>query len=334
MINNPELSILKSMPPNVDRHKQWTCPFDLHICSIVRWDKLQIFMALARAGNLVRAGRMLVMDATTVGRNIHGLEQELGCTLFERSRDGQTLTSEGRRLLSAVEAMERAATIFRAGAERRDAESGLVRVSVAEGFGTWYVAPRIGQFSRGFPNIKIDLVANSGFLNPSRKEADIAILLARPRKGPLKTRKLADYTLGLYAAVENADPETTLPLVSYIPDFIYAPELNYINEIASGREPSLRSSSINAQAQMIATGAGYGILPCFMGNQDSKLRRIRPELAIQRTFWLAVHQDVSQLPRVRAFIDWIVESTASDRSLFTGKGPATAMYDGKSLNTR
>jgi DNA-binding transcriptional LysR family regulator len=282
------------------------------------WSKLQIFIALARGGNLVRAGRALNMDATTVSRNIRALEHELDCTLFELTREGHLLTSAGRRLLVAAEAMENAAALFNETSSGDGMGGGLVRVSVAEGFGTWFVAPRIAQFAHSHPNITLDLVANSGFLNPSRKEADIAILLARPRKGPLKTRKLADYTLGLYAASGIANPEATQPLVSYIPDFIYAPELNYIDEIGYDGEPTLRSSSINAQAQMIATGAGFGVLPCFMGNQDARLQRIRPEISIQRTFWLAVHQDGIAQYRVRCLLDWLVEVAEANRLLFRG----------------
>jgi hypothetical protein len=43
-----------------------------------------------------------------------------------------------------------------------------------------------------------------------------------------------------------------MPLAGYIPDFIYAPGLNYLDEIGLGREATIRSSSINAQAQFMA----------------------------------------------------------------------------------
>src|SRR3546814_10275525 len=83
--------------------------------------------------------------------------------------------------------------------------SGQLRVSVSEGFGNSFIAPRLGRFVAAHPELEIDLVASSGFLNPSRREADMAVLLARPRKGPLITRKLADYSLGLYAPAGRLD---------------------------------------------------------------------------------------------------------------------------------
>jgi DNA-binding transcriptional LysR family regulator len=283
------------------------------------WKKLQTFLVLTRSGNLARAAKALKTDPTTVSRRIQSLEQELSLTLFEHAREGRILTEDGRRLLTHAEEMERAALKFEDSNERGSVESGLVKVSAAEGFGTRFIAPRIASFLFAYPEVSIDLFANSGFLNPSRKEADIAILLAQPRKGPLKTRKLTEYALGLYVSAQTAvDPET-LPLAGYIPDFIYAPELNYLDEIGLGREATIRSSSINAQAQFMATGAAIGVLPCFMGDTDSRLRRIRPEMSITRTFWLAVHQDVSAVPRVRAFINWLVAAVVDDRRLLRGE---------------
>jgi DNA-binding transcriptional LysR family regulator len=283
------------------------------------WKKLQTFLVLTRSGNLARAAIALKTDPTTVGRRIRSLERDLALTLFEHARDGRVLTEDGRRLLVHAEDMERAAVSFEERSERGAIESGLVRVSAAEGFGTRFIAPRIGSFVAAYPRISIDLFANSGFLNPSRKEADIAVLLAQPRKGPLKTRKLTEYTLGLYMSSQtSADPDT-MPLAGYIPDFIYAPELDYLGEIDLDRQPTIRSSSINAQAQFIATGAAVGVLPCFIGDTDERLVRIQPEKSITRTFWLAVHQDVSAVPRVRAFIDWLVAAVVDDRRLLSGE---------------
>jgi DNA-binding transcriptional LysR family regulator len=283
------------------------------------WKKLQTFLVLTRSGNLARAATALRTDPTTVGRRIQSLERELALTLFEHARDGRVLTEDGRRLLVHAEDMERAALSFEERSERGAIESGLVRVSAAEGFGTRFIAPRIGSFVAAYPRISIDLFANSGFLNPSTKEADIAVLLAQPRKGPLKTRKLTEYTLGLYMSSQTTANPETMPLAGYIPDFIYAPELNYLGEIDLGREPTIRSSSINAQAQFIATGSAVGVLPCFMGDSDARLVRVHPEKSITRTFWLAVHQDVSAVPRIRAFIDWLVAAVVDDRRLLRGE---------------
>ena len=298
----------------------------------MKWDDLQIFLAVARSGQLARAGQALGIDATTVGRKLQRLEQALGETLFEHRRTGHVLTAAGSRLLVHAEAMANAAAALTRQSADNTGVAGPLRVSVAEGFGTWFIAPRLGELTRANPNLTIDLVASSGFLSPSRKEADVAILLARPRRGPLVTRKLTDYSLGLYATsgfVAAAGRPVTiatlpdLPLISYIPDFIYAPELKYLDDIAGGLEPKLRSSSINAQYQLAAAGAGIAVLPCFIADLDARLQRVLPALNIRRTFWLAAHQDVIATPRVRAFVDWLVAATAESSGLLAGRGLRT-----------
>ncbi len=197
-----------------------------------------------------------------------------------------------------------------------------VRVSVAEGFGTWFVSRHLGKLADRYPALTIDLVATSGFLNPTRRETDVAVLLARPRRGPLRTRKLTDYALRLYASREYLDAEgeirtsgdlRTKRMIGYVPDIIYAPELRYLDEVAGAQSPSLRSSSINAQARMIASGAGLGVLPCFIGDADPTLVAILPDVMITRSFWLVTHQDTGQYPSIRAFTDWLAALVTTER---------------------
>src|SRR3546814_9247808 len=120
--------------------------------------------------------------------------------------------------------------------------SGQLRVSVSEGFGNSFIAPRLGRFVAAHPELEIDLVASSGFLNPSRREADMAVLLERPRKGPLITRKLSDYSLGLYAPADRPDRKAAvaaaplsraaIPVIGHMPYNLYAAEHDSLGEIA------------------------------------------------------------------------------------------------------
>ncbi|HUH48910.1 MAG TPA: LysR family transcriptional regulator, partial [Mycoplana sp.] len=156
----------------------------------MHWDDLRYFLAVARTGLLSRAAAALGVDATTIGRRLRRLEKALGQTLFEQTREGQTLTEAGEQLLLKAEGMERHVREIEASPEAGQHLAGSIRVSVSEGFGTWFVAHHLSSFAAAHPRLLIDLVASSGFLNPSRREADVAILLARPRKGPLYTKKL------------------------------------------------------------------------------------------------------------------------------------------------
>lgn len=282
----------------------------------MHWDDLRYFLAVSRAGQLSRAAAALGVDATTVGRRVRRLEKALGQTLFEQTQEGQTPTEAGELLLVKAEAMEREVRAIEASPEAGEHLAGSIRVSVSEGFGTWFVAHHLSGFAAAHPRLRIDLVASSGFLNPSRREADVAILLARPRKGPLFTRKLTDYRLRLYAArsylaargpVPNVEALRGHPLIGYVPDLLYAPELRYLTEIAPALEPRIRSTSINAQYRLVASGAGIAVLPCFIGDADGALTRVLDDISVTRSFWLVTHADTRQLPRVDSFVAWLTE---------------------------
>lgn len=296
------------------------------------WSDLPFFLAVARTGQIARAASAMGTDATTVGRRIRRLERGIGERLFEQTGDGQMLTPTGNALLDKAEAMARIAAEIGEATRGDQPMRGTVRVSVAEGFGTWFVSRHLAEFADRHPGIEVDLVASSGFLNPGRRETDLAVLLARPRRGPLKVRKLSDYRLRLYGAaadiaehpVESAHDLSSRRLIGYIPDILYAPELRYLDELPIERIPQLRSSSINAQAKMIAAGGGVGILPCFIGNAEPGLTAILPEISFQRSFWLTTHRETQGFPQVRAFADWLVTLANRHRMVLDGQGNATS----------
>ncbi|WP_315760630.1 LysR family transcriptional regulator [Sphingomonas sp. Y38-1Y] len=291
------------------------------------WTELQDFLAVARAGKLGVAARTIGVDASTIGRRIRRLEQRLGRTLFEQGRDGQTLTDSGEKLLIHVEEMDRAALPIEDMPADGSTLAGTLRISVSEGFGTGFLARHLGEFCAAHPKLTVELVASSGFLSPSRRETDIAIMLARPRTGPVVSRKLSDYTLHLYAAksylmgappIGEADDLRRHPLIGYVPDLLYAPELRYLGEIDAALEPTIQSSSINAQHRLIASSAGVGVLPDFIGARDETLVQVLPDHAILRSFWTVMHQDNRKLRRVVVFLDWLTLLT--DRAALCAAG--------------
>jgi len=297
-------------------------------CSSVNWDDLKVFLAVARLSRLTAAAKALDLDATTVARRLDRLASALGTTLFEPSPTGHALTERGNGLLRYAEQIERAALTARSEiAGERGLLSGTIRVSVAEGFGTWIVARHLVDFRRTNSGIVVELIASNGFLNPSKREADVAVLLARPARGPLLVRRLTDYRLRLYGApayLALHDAPASLAdlrdhvLIGYVNDIDYSPALQFSAEIRPGTEPDIRSSSINAQVALTVSGAGLCVLPCFIGDRDERLVRVLPELVLTRTFWVVVHKDVRQLARVAAFLDWLAALVDIEQQVLHG----------------
>lgn len=295
------------------------------------WNDLRLFLALARTGRMGSAAKLVGQDATTISRRVQRLERDLQTTLFEQNIAGYSLTESGLALLDSAESMETSALEIQesVGSGPGGTLSGALRISVSEGFGSRILATQIPTFTNRYPRIQVNLIASTGFLNPSRREADLAVMLARPKKGPLITRKLTDYRLGLYAhraylysvgQIDRIEDLYGKPLIGYVPDLIYAPELRYLDEVDPKLEASSRSSSINAQAEMIDGEGGCGILPCFIGDSMPNLVRVLPDaISIERTFWLVVHRDVRRIARVARFVDWLDETVKGLQPLMLGR---------------
>lgn len=291
----------------------------------LNWDDLRVFKAIADTGQIGKAAQLLHLDPTTLSRRLRRLESQVETPLFERTRDGQTLTEAGERLLAKVEEMDTAASSITEQLSSHLGLSGTLRISVSEGFGSLFLTRHLDDLLASHPNMKVDLVANSGFLSPSKREADIAVMLSRPRSGPVICQKLADYRLRLYASRDYlrnhgrpsqiGDLADEHRLIGYVPDLLYAPELNYLDEFHSGLEAQLRSSSINAQMRLIERGVGIGVLPCFIGDTSKNLVTVCRDSSITRTFWLVTHQDNNNLLRIREGKAWLRESVMRNRDL-------------------
>lgn len=291
------------------------------------WDDLRFFLAVARAGRLTVAARRLGADHATVSRRISALESALKAKLFERRPQGYALTEHGERLLAKAETMETQALAVSSEIGGADlALSGTIRIGTPDGFGTTFLAPRMGALAGRYPDLEIQIVAMPRLLSLSKREADVAISLAPPKEGKIVARKLTDYRLGLYATEAYLARHPTIvgpedlhahEMIGYIDDLIFTPELDYLDEVSKGLRPRLQSSNLVAQFQATLTGAGICVLPHFMAALEPRLVAVLPErVAIVRSFWLILHADLKDVARIRATVDFLVREVRAARALF------------------
>ncbi len=166
-----------------------------------QWDDVRFFLAVARAGSLSGAARVLRVGHMTVGRRIALFEKRLGVTLFSRTPDGFVTTSTGEAILRQCTAMETAALdLERVAAGRDSLVKGSVRVTTTEALAHHVVAPAIAAVRRAHPELRVDLVAGVRSLDIARREADLAIRFARPQASELVCRKLGEVGFSLYAS--------------------------------------------------------------------------------------------------------------------------------------
>lgn len=292
----------------------------------MNWDDIRIFLAIARSGQILGAARALSLNHATVARRLTALEDDMGTTLFARRTNGCDLTAEGEALLPHAEAMESAMLGASAAIADTDAAlSGSVRIGAPDGFGVAFLAPRLGRLTRAYPGLNIQLVPVPRSFSLSRREADIAIALERPSQGRLVARKLADYTLGLYASrayLEAHGPPERLEhlaghrLIGYVEDLIFSPSLNFAREIWKDWHSDIEVSSAIGQTEAVKAGAGIGILHSFIAREHDELVPLLTEHVLTRAYWLVMHEDLRSIARVAAVAEFIVEQAKEARNLF------------------
>ncbi|MCJ2021528.1 LysR family transcriptional regulator [Methylobacterium sp. E-065] len=291
------------------------------------WNDLRAFLAVVRAGRLTVAAQRMGIDHSTLSRRLSALEGALGTRLFDRRPSGFALTSDGERLLVDAERMESVAITLRSRLDETAQQvSGTVRLGTPEGFGTYFLAPRLAELSASQPALEVELVANPRSFSLSKREADLAVGMTRPEAGRLFARKLVDYALGLYAAqsyAEAADAIQTvddLPRhrwVGYVEDLLWTSELNYLPQVSQAIHPQVRISNVITQLEAVRGGVGLGVLPHFLARGCPDLVAILPEAVhIVRAYWLIAHADTRDLPRVRLVSEFLIRQAEAAGNAF------------------
>ena len=273
----------------------------------MNWEDLKYFVFVARGKTLEHAAHALKVDKATISRRVKRLEDSLGKTLFERSRKGFTLTHQGEKLYKSVQQVDfELSKIENDQPETPDFNTGNIRISVAEGFGASLMVEAIASFHKTHPFIEIDLVSGSGFLSLSRREADMAISLSRSKSRLIHSKPLVNYRLRLYghkdyprlSEITSPSDLTSHSLMSYIDDLVYAPELNYFENLFPTLSASIRCSSILAKRELVLRKTGLAILPSFLAT-DELIEILSDEISLERTFWLQTHKAFLNTARCR-----------------------------------
>ncbi|MDA4846225.1 LysR family transcriptional regulator [Hoeflea poritis] len=293
----------------------------------MNWDDVRIFLAVARSGQILAASRRLGLNHATVGRRVGALEDALQSKLLIRRTNGCDLTPEGEAFMHAAERMEAEMLSARSAVGMTDTEvTGAVRIGATDGFGVSFLAPRLGQLTERYPGLKIQLVPVPLSFSLSRREADVVITVERPDTGRLITRKLVDYTLALYASKnylaahgmpENEEALKQHRLIGYVEDLIMSPRLHYRSEFARNWESDFEISAVLGQVEAVRAGAGIGILHTFLARPHKELVPVLPHKQVGRTYWIVYHENLRNIRRIKAVVDFIAEETDRERGQFS-----------------
>jgi DNA-binding transcriptional LysR family regulator len=287
------------------------------------WDDLRVFLAVARAGNLSKAGRVLGMDHATVGRRISALEFALETPVFERDRQGFRLNAQGREMLAHVEAVE--ANVLTLGDLLNGEQPGLaghVRIATMEGIASLYLSEQFVEFKRRQPGIVVELVTSATDVRISHREADLFLGFFEPRGNNLNIEPIGRFTLYLYAhpdylasfgAPRSVEALRQHRFVGYVDDLIQLDAVRWLEDAIDNPPIAFHSTSMIAQMFAAAAGAGIVMLPTFARAERFGLVRILAEqVQVTRDVWMSAHQYLRRVPRITAVAAFLAEVMKRD----------------------
>ncbi|OSI68654.1 LysR family transcriptional regulator [Bradyrhizobium canariense] len=290
------------------------------------WERVRIFLEVARAGQFLKAAKHLRLNHATVARQVTALEKSLKVKLLERHTSGCALTAAGEALVAAAERAE--SEFLKVGSSigaAAETITGTVRVGAPDGLGNYFLADHLGALAARHPGLVIQLVPLPRTFSLSRREADIAITLDRPKQGRLILSKLTDYTLSVYAAeryllregqIFKQSDLTGRLFVTHVEDFAYSRALDYASALGALMSRRYECGSVVAQMEAVRSGHGIGILHDYAASRYPELKRLLPDLRFVRSYWLTSHPDTHETRRVQEVHRFIVASVKAVRTSF------------------
>jgi DNA-binding transcriptional LysR family regulator len=277
----------------------------------VDWEDLRVLVELANYGSLSATARALGVTHVTISRRIANLEMDLGQPLFTRESGRYVLTEAGKRTLELAGPMAQSAdAIVRAASSLHAKLIGPVRITAAAAVGIHIVMPGLREVRARHPDIDVDLRITDQNVNLARGDADIAVRLARPAgsSGIVSTKvaELAYYLYGARSYVDGREPEL-FEYIGYAIEETDRPEAATLDNLARGRRTAMRINHLGNRIEATRLGLGLALLPSVMAEICPELIRVSSGGPLmQRDVYVLVHEDLKEVPRVKACLDVLV----------------------------
>lgn len=280
------------------------------------WDALRVFLAIAEAGSIRSAAAKLRIQDTTVMRRIDALEDALRVTLFHREKQGMTLTDDGLSILADVRRLaDDFRTIERKIGWKQYKNEGAVSLATTDGLGAFWIGPRLKEFQRSNPNIRINLKCGMDLPEVLNKSADITLQYLKPTQPELKIARIGrlhmlpyaskDYlaTYGVPTSLEQVSQHRyVVQVATQLDENLF---LNFLGAESFSDINAYQTNTSTTHYSMIVNGQGIGVLPTYLGDTTPNLVRLGFKVEHALDIYLSYRPAIGSVARVRRVIDWI-----------------------------
>lgn len=287
-------------------------------------ESVRLFVLAAEKLNISAAGRELGMVPAVASARLAKLEKSLGADLLHRSTRKVSLSLEGAEFLPyaremlAQEDAGRAALGLGSGTA-----TGTLRFTASSTFAQQYIAPRLPEFLRQHPGVKLDLRLSDTQFDLIEGSFDLALRSGALEDTSLKGRKLADDMRILCAApsylAEKGIPQTPADLSEHTLISFRRNATRSLKNAAGDTglfDPRTASCQLMlddglSQKHATIAGAGISINSIWSVHRELKsgtLTRVLPDYHVddQSVLWLVYPKTNVLSAKVRVFMDFLL----------------------------
>jgi LysR family glycine cleavage system transcriptional activator len=289
---------------------------------------LRAFEAAGRLGSYTRAARELSVTQGAISHQIRQLEQSLGYPVFQRVGRSMVLTDEGAELARTLtECLDQVKSTLTSLQQKRS--MGTVHVSASPSFAVCWLVPRLEAFQVDHPEIDVRISATDRLVDPSREGVDICIRFGGGGYHGLDERRLKTdrmFPVCSPRLLEGPDalrrPEDLIRF-RRLSDTVFSDNRetdwmrwSRVAQIDLTESPETQFS--HASMAITAAVAGQGVALARSSLVSIELAENRlvcpfgPVLLSPFSYWIVAPQGRIELPRVRAFVDWLTHTMQAD----------------------
>jgi DNA-binding transcriptional LysR family regulator len=288
------------------------------------WNDLKYFLAVARHGSTIAAGKALGLSQSTVQRRLTELEKRLERKLVTRTAAGYRLTDFGKELRPYAQQVENSVTDLVRHVSA--AGGGVIRMTCPEPILN-RMKPLIERFHALHPQLRVEFVMSDRYLDLAKGEADVAFR-SGDTDDDLVGRKIADSIWAVYASrtyiERHGKPEQVAdllqhPIVCLDETMSNHRVAKWLKTIAPAAKIAARNNSVLGLMYAVKSGVGIGPLPTAIADSEADLVQVIgpiPELA--RSWRLLTRSDLRHTPRIAAFFDFVAKEREALKEILTG----------------
>lgn len=281
--------------------------------------QLEYFVAVVDEGNISAAAKKLHMSQPPLSTQIHLLEDELNCILFERGARKIQLTEAGRMLYNRASVMlEMSRLIKKELNDYSSGKKGVLRLGIVSSVSNAALDEWIADFHSQYPNISFEISEANTYELIDMLEANL-IELAIVRS-PFQADGMEIYSLkreimnavGNKMYFEGMGDKVSLKDIAEKPLIFYRRWENIFLSAFQDADVSPYVFCLNDDARTTASwadkGLGIGILPesakSLLNNKDTVAYEIDDDRLLTQIY-IVVHRNAYRSEIAKIFIDFV-----------------------------